>query len=487
MSKIAVIGAGFAGLTSAISLAAKGHDVSLYEKNETIGGRARQFSAQGFTFDMGPSWYWMPDVFENFYQKYGFTQSDFYDLKRLDPSYRVYFEDEHVDIPATYEELEALFEQIEPGSGKKLAQFLKEAKYKYETGMNDLVFKPGKSLFEFMDLRVIKGAFSLHLFSSISEHIRKYFSHPKLIQILEFPVLFLGAMPKNTPALYSLMNYADIKLGTWYPMGGMFEIIKAFEKIATSFGVEINTNQAIDGFAIKSNRITGISTTKGDVQVDGIVASADYNHIEQEILKPEHRQYSPAYWDTRKMSPSSILFYLGVNKPIPELQHHNLFFDTSFDAHAKAIYEDPAWPEKPLFYVCNPSKTDPGVAPKGEENLFILVPVASGLADNEEIIEEYYQMIMGRLEKRLKMNIADSVVYKKSYALSDFKKDYHAFKGNAYGLANTLRQTAVLKPSMHNKKVRNLIYSGQLTVPGPGVPPSIISGQVAADELIKTL
>jgi phytoene desaturase len=294
-------------------------------------------------------------------------------------------------------------------------------------------------------------------------------------------------MPKNTPALYSLMNYADNKLGTWYPMGGMFEIIKAFEKIATSFGVEINTNQAIDGFAIKSNRITGISTTKGDVQVDGIVASADYNHIEQEILKPEHRQYSPAYWDTRKMSPSSILFYLGVNKPIPELQHHNLFFDTSFDAHAKAIYEDPAWPEKPLFYVCNPSKTDPGVAPKGEENLFILVPVASGLADNEEIIEEYYQMIMGRLEKRLKMNIADSVVYKKSYALSDFKKDYHAFKGNAYGLANTLRQTAVLKPSMHNKKVRNLIYSGQLTVPGPGVPPSIISGQVAADELIKTL
>lgn len=487
MSRIAVIGAGFSGLTAAISMAAEGHDVTVYEKNGSIGGRARKFESDGFTFDMGPSWYWMPDVFERFYQQYGYTTSDFYELVRLDPSYRVFYEDELIDIPASYDELKQLFEHLEPGSGSKLDRFIAEAEYKYRAGMDDLVYKPGKSIFEYFDLKVMKGVFSLHLFSSISSHIRKYFTNPKLIQLLEFPVLFLGAMPEDTPALYSLMNYADIKLGTWYPKGGMHEPIRAMEKIALELGVKIKVNQPIDQMEVANRRIVYASSSKGAVEADAYLASADYHHVEQSLLQAPYRQYSDAYWDTRKMSPSSILFYLGVNKKIDGLSHHNLFFDTSFATHAQAIYKEPAWPEAPLFYVCAPSKTDTSVAPVGMENMFILIPVAAGLDDSDAIKERYFELVMDRLEKRLDTTIRDHIIYRKSYAHSNFKKDYNAFKGNAYGLANTLRQTAILKPRMHHKKIDNLFYAGQLTVPGPGVPPAIVSGQVAATQIMKSL
>lgn len=487
MSKVAVIGAGFSGLTAAISLAAKGHDVTIYEKNESIGGRARKFNAEGFTFDMGPSWYWMPDVFERFYQQFGHETSDFYELIRLDPSYRVFYEDDTIDIPATYEELQDLFEKLEPGSAKKLDKFIAEAEYKYEAGMNDLVYKPGKSIFEYFDLKVMRGVFSLHLFSNISSHIRKYFTNPKLIQILEFPVLFLGAMPEDTPALYSLMNYADIKLGTWYPKGGMHQPILAMEKIARKLGVNIKLNQPISQMEVVRNRVTQASSKMEAVEADAFLASADYHHVEKSLLEAPYRQYSDDYWENRKMSPSSILFYVGVDKKIEGLTHHNLFFDTSFASHAQAIYKDPAWPDSPLFYVCAPSKTDDSVAPDGMENLFILIPVAAGLEDSEEIKERYFHLVMDRLEQRLDTSIRDHIVYKRSYAQSNFKKDYNAFKGNAYGLANTLRQTAILKPRMHHKKIENLFYAGQLTVPGPGVPPAIVSGQVAAHQIMKTL
>ncbi len=487
MSTIAVIGSGFSGLTCSIALAAEGHQVSVYEKNETIGGRARVFEKSGFKFDMGPSWYWMPDVFESFFRKYGFEQKNLYKLERLDPSYRVFFEHEQVDIPADYQELEDLFESIEKGSAIQLRKFLKEAKVKYQVGMEDLVFKPGKSVFEYFDFRVLKGVFSLHLFTSISEYIRSHFTDPKLIQLLEFPVLFLGAMPKDTPALYSLMNYADIKLGTWYPAGGMFEVIKAMEKVAEHHGVKFFTDHEITKFDVQDNRIKKAFTSTSSIEADAYVASADYHHIEQQVLPPAYRQYSEDYWDSRKMSPSSVLFYLGVNKRLEGLLHHNLFFDESFDAHASDIYEDPAWPKKPLFYVCCPSRTDKTVAPEGSENLFILIPVAAGLKDSEELMDHYYDLVMSRLEKRLKTEIAAHVVYKKSYSHKNFSKDYNAYKGNAYGLANTLAQTAIFKPRMHHKKIKNLIYTGQLTVPGPGVPPSIVSGQVAAAQIMKKL
>ena len=484
--KVLVIGSGFAGLSAAINLADKGFDVTILEKNASIGGRARQFTDSGFTFDMGPSWYWMPDVFESFFNKFGKSVSDYYDLIRLDPSYQVVYENgEAVPIPAKMPELKALFDSLEPGSGVRLDAFMKQAAYKYEVGINQLVYKPGRSLAEFADLKLLIDVIRMDVFQSMSKHVRKYFSHPKLIQLMEFPVLFLGALPQNTPALYSLMNYADMALGTWYPKGGMYKIVEGLGKLAKDLGVKIKTSCEVKSIATDNGKVSHVVTAEGTIRADVVVAGADYNHVETKLLDQEDRNYSEKYWESRVMAPSSLLYYVGINKRLDGLLHHNLFFDTDFTPHAHDIYTSPAWPEKPLFYASLTSKTDDTVAPEGHENLFLLIPVAPGMNDTKEIQEKYFEMIFKRMEEYSGQSILDSVVYKRNFAHSDFIKDYNSFKGNAYGLANTLRQTAILKPSLKNKNLKNLYYTGQLTVPGPGVPPSLISGIVVADAVVK--
>jgi phytoene desaturase len=486
--KVIVIGAGFAGIAAATCLAQKGYDVTVLEKNSTPGGRCRKFEADGFTFDMGPSWYWMPDVFEQYFGLFGKKPSDYYDLIRLDPSYRIYFgKDDVMNIPASMNELEDLFEQYEEGSSVKLREFLKEAEYKYQVGINEMVFKPSHSIFEFMDWRIVKSMFRLQMFQSMSTHVRKLFKNQKLIELLEFPVLFLGATPENTPAMYSLMNYADLALGTWYPRGGMHKIIEGMVELAEEVGVNFQYNQAVTNIVIPNGNAKEVKTETDTFKVDAVVAGADYHHVDQHILAPENRQYSEKYWDNRTMAPSSLLFYLGVNKKLDNLLHHNLFFDKDFKQHAHEIYEDPQWPSQPLFYVCATSQTDDTSAPEGCENVFVLIPLAPDLEDTEELREKYYTIVMDRLEDLTKQNVRDAVVYKRSYAHKDFKSDYNAFKGNAYGLANTLMQTAFLKPKLKHKKVKNLYFAGQLTAPGPGVPPSLISGQVVANELFSEM
>jgi phytoene desaturase len=478
---IGIIGSGFSSLAAACTLASKGYKVSVFEKNDTLGGRARKFETGGFMFDMGPSWYWMPEVFENFFNRFGKSAADYYDLVRLAPSYNVVFgKDDIVSIPAGYSELEQLFESIEPGSSNNLKKFLDEAAYKYKVGMEEFVWKPGLSVLEFADIRVLKSAFKLQMFSSLSSQVEKLFQDDKLRQILKFPVLFLGATPENTPALYSLMNYADLVLGTWYPMGGMHKIIEGFVSMAKELGVVFHTGEPVERINVLNNKATGFTTSKSTYHFDFVVAGADYHHVEQNLLSEKYRSYSSRYWDKRTMAPSSLLFYLGLNTRIDGLQHHNLFFDRDFDQHAKEIYTEPAWPTDPLFYVSCPSKTDPSVAPKGSENIFLLMPLAPGIEDGEELREKYFNMMCDRIKHVLGVDIRKSIVYKKSFCLNDFVKDYNAFKGNAYGLANTLRQTAILKPRLHHKKIKNLYYTGQLTSPGPGMPPSIISGQVVA-------
>lgn len=484
--KACVIGAGFSGLSIATKLAHEGHDVLLLEKNEQTGGRARRFSDQGFTFDMGPSWYWMPDVFEKYFEAFGKSVSDYYELDRLDPSYKVIFDkDDVMDIPAEMSEIEKLFEYYEKGSSLRLREFLSQAAYKYEVGINDLVYKPSRSLTEFIDPRLLYGVIKMDVFQSMSKHIRKFFSHPKLIQLMEFPVLFLGALPENTPALYSLMNYADMSLGTWYPKGGMYKIVEGMTALAIEKGVDVKVNHEVKSFKYQDNNISHIVTSQGEFEADVVIASADYNFVDRYILEEQFSNYSKKYWDERVMAPSCLIYYLGIDKKLENLDHHNLFFDTDFTKHAAEIYTTKEWPENPLFYVSVVSKTDTESAPEGMENVFVLIPVATGLEDSDEIREKYYDMVMGRLESLTGQTIKDHVIYKRSYAPSDFVSDYHAFKGNAYGLANTLKQTAILKPALKNKKLKNLYYTGQLTVPGPGVPPSIISGQVVAKEVIK--
>jgi phytoene desaturase len=486
MKKIGVIGSGFSGLSAACHLAKAGYEVTVFEKNNTPGGRARKFEEAGFTFDMGPSWYWMPDVFEKFFAKFGKKTSDYYTLNRLDPSYRIYYSaEDQLDIPAGIDALCKLFDQLEPGSSKNLLKFLEEGKYKYDIGINELVYKPGLSLTEFADSKLISGVFKLHVFQSIATYIRKYFKEEKLIQLLEFPVLFLGATPKNTPALYSLMNYADMALGTWYPEGGMHKIIEGMVQLAEELGVKFEYNSAVQQLELNSIKAKGLIINNQFKPFDFIVAGADYHHVEQTLLPETHRIHTEAYWQNRTMAPSSLIFYLGLNKKVKGLLHHTLFFDQDFGKHSEEIYETPKWPTNPQFYISCPSQTDPSVAPVGHENIFILIPVATALDDTDETRERYFTMVMDRLEQLTNQSIRDHIVYKRSYAHNDFVTDYNAFKGNAYGLANTLRQTANLKPSIINKKINNLFYTGQLTVPGPGVPPSIISGEVVATELIK--
>lgn len=489
MSKIAIIGSGFSGLSSAAYLSAAGHDVHVFEKNEQFGGRARQFKTEtGYLFDMGPSWYWMPDVFEKFFADFGHTVSDFYDLKLLNPSFEiVYGKNDLMSIPENFEKLSELFESIEVGSSIQLKKFMLEAEYKYKTGMENLVYKPGKSVAEFIDADLIKGAFRLQVFSSFSNHVRKYFSNPKLIALMEFPVLFLGAMPQDTPALYSLMNYAGLKLGTYYPDGGFIKIIEGMMSIAKKNGATFHANAEIEKIEIQNNKASSLLVKGKNIEFDAVIASGDYHHIEQQLLPKSYRNYSEKYWDKKTFAPSCLIYYIGVKKRINKLQHHTLFFDEELYQHAVEIYKQPQWPTKPLFYVCCPSKSDNHVAPEGHENLFLLMPIAPGINDSEEIREKYFNIMMKRLEEQTGENINEHIDYKRSYCVNDFITDYHSYKGNAYGLANTLMQTAILKPKVNNKKIKNLFYAGQLTVPGPGVPPAIISGKIAAQQIINYL
>jgi phytoene desaturase len=486
LKKAVVIGSGFAGMSAACFMAKAGWQVTVLEKNEQPGGRARQLKVDGFTFDMGPSWYWMPDVFERFFNQFGKKTSDYYELIRLDPSYRVYGKDQMIDVPADYEELKKVFEQFEPGSGKQLDKFLEEAAYKYRVGMQKLVHKPGLSATEFIDWEVISKVGKLDVFTSMKKHVAKYFKHPLLQELMEFPVLFLGALPAKIPALYSLMNYADVVGGTWYPKGGMYKIVEAMYKLAKELGVIFHFNEPVEKINIELGRATTVLTSKQTYSADVIIGGADYHHIEQKLLSPEHRSYTEEYWQSRTMAPSCLLYYVGLNKKFPNLPHHTLFFDADFDLHGKEIYEKPTWPTEPLFYMSITSATDDTVAPAGHENLFLLIPVASGLQnDSTEIRDKYFDSIITRLEKKLNVEIASSIVYKKSYATTDFINDYNSYRGNAYGLANTLMQTAVLKPRCRSKKVSNLFFTGQLTVPGPGVPPSLISGEVVAKQIAQ--
>lgn len=491
-NKALVIGAGFAGLSTASFLAKKGWEVTIVEKNEMPGGRARKFKAEGFTFDMGPSWYWMPDVFEKYFGSFGKQVSDYYQLQRLDPSYRVYFEKATWDMPANYEALKNLLESIEPGAANALDLFLAEAKYKYEVGVGKLVYQPSISITEFIDFELIKGVFKLDVFKSMKKHIARYFKHPYIQFLMEFPVLFLGALPENTPALYSLMNYADIKGGTWYPEFGMYSIVDAMVQVAKSLGVEFKLGEEVTNIIVENGNATKVLTkvnqtgNENHYSFDVLVGAGDYHYIETKLLDKQFQSYSAKYWDSRVMAPSSLLYYVGLNKKLKNVTHHSLFFDTDFSVHGNEIYNDPKWPSNPLFYASLPSVTDTTVAPAGCENLFLLIPVAAGLeGDTTEVREKYFDIIIDRLEKKWGQNIKNAIIYKRSYAATDFKNDYHSFKGNAYGLANILRQTAILKPSCKSKKVKNLYYTGQLTIPGPGVPPSLISGEVVAGLISK--
>ncbi len=479
---IKIIGSGFSALAASCYLAKQGHKVTIYEKNETIGGRARQLKKDGFTFDIGPTWYWMPDVFERFFADFDKKPSDYYELIKLSPAYQVYFGvNEFITIADNLEEIATTFESIEKGSSKALKAFMAEAQSNYNIAIKDLVYRPGVSPLELVTLETAKkvGQF----FGNISKDIRKRFKNKKLVQILEFPVLFLGAKPSDTPSFYSFMNFADFGLGTWHPKNGMYSVIQALEKLALELHVEIITNSNVEKIIVADGKAEGLVINGEKIKSDIVLSGADYHHTET-LLDEKDRAYSEKYWENRTFAPSSLLFYVGFDKKIENTAHHTLFFDVDFDVHAQAIYDNPKWPEEPLFYASFPSKTDENVAPDGKEAGIFLIPLAPGIEDTEELRNSYFDKIISRFEKLTQQDVKNNVIFKESFCVNDFIKEYNSYKGNAYGLANTLLQTAFLRPKLKSKKVENLYFTGQLTVPGPGVPPALISGKLVS-ELIK--
>ncbi|MEX0314932.1 MAG: phytoene desaturase family protein [Allomuricauda sp.] len=484
MKKVIVVGSGFSSLSAACYLAHAGLDVELFEKNNTVGGRARQFKKEGFTFDMGPSWYWMPDIFDKFFADFDKQTSDYYQLDKLDPAYKIFFKDDIITIGDCMEKICEEFERIESGSSTHLKSFINKAQNNYDIAINKVVLRPGLSPFELVTKETVLRVDQF--FKTISHEVRKRFKNPKLISVLEFPVLFLGAKPSKTPSFYNFMNFADFGLGTWHPKGGMYQVIKAMKSLAEELGVTIHVDRPVEQILVESNQVKGIQSKGTGYLADIVVSGADYHHSEG-LLPEKYRQYSETYWDKKTYAPSSLLFYIGFNKKLRHVEHHNLFFDTDFERHAQEIYDSPQWPSEPLFYANFPSVTDTSMAPEGCETGFFLVPIAPGLQDTPQLRDQYFDIIMDRFDKHTGQDVKKSIIFKESFCVKDFIEQYNSYKGNAYGMANTLSQTAFLRPNLKSSKVDNLFFTGQLTVPGPGVPPSLISGKLVSDLVTKKL
>ena len=479
MKKIIVIGSGFSSLSVASYLAQDGHKVEIFEKNEMPGGRARQFKRDGFTFDIGPSWYWMPDVFDSYFGDFGKKVADYYKLEKLDPGYEVYFDNqESIKIGDSLEKIYAAFEEEEAGSSVPLKRFIKKAADNYDIAIKDLVYRPGISPLELVTPATIKKVG--YFLSTIKKEVMKEFNNPRLAQILQFPVLFLGAKPSQTPAFYNFMNFADFGLGTWHPDKGMYSVVEGMVKLAKELGVTFHLNENVEEILVENKKAVGIISNGKKHKADIVISGADYHHSET-LLQPQYRAYSEAYWDKKTFAPSSLLFFIGMDKKVKNVSHHTLFFDVDFDAHAADIYDHPKWPTEPLFYANFPSITDTSMAPEGKEACFLLIPIAPGLEDTEELRQKYFDVVIDRLETLTDQTIRDSILFTESFCVNDFVEQYNSYKGNAYGMANTLLQTAFLRPKLKSKKVENLYFTGQLTVPGPGVPPSLISGKLVAN------
>jgi len=481
---VSIIGSGFSSLAASCYMASHGYSVDVYEKNEQLGGRARQYCQDGFKFDMGPTWYWMPDIFDRFFGDFNKQTSDYYELERLSPGYRVYFgKEDYIDIDATVEKIIETFESVEPGSGLRLKSFMAKAKNNYEIAMSKLVYRPGLSPLELVTKETVKELRQFIL--TIRDYVEKNFKNQRLQMILEFPVLFLGAKPSNTPLFYSFMNHADFGLGTWYPSGGMKSVVDGFVNLAHQLGVKFHNNSNVTAINIdKNNSVESITINGNEVPVTLLIAGSDYKHSES-LLPKAMRSYDDSYWKKKVMAPSSLLFYVGFSKKLENVLHHTLFFDSSFDDHAEEIYDRPSWPKNPLFYASFSSITDDSTAPEGMEAATFLIPLAPDLEDTEEMRDIYFTKIIDRLESLTNQSLRDNILFKKSYCVQDFKDDYNSYRGNAYGMANTLMQTAFLRPKIKSNKVKNLYFTGQLTVPGPGVPPALISGKLVADQILK--
>ena len=482
---VVVIGGGFGGLSTACYLADAGADVTLLEKNEQLGGRASRLERDGFRFDMGPSWYLMPDVFEHFFGYFGKSPDDYYELERLDPHYRIFFKDgDRVDMVPDLEQNKQVFEGYEPGAADALDRYLEKSRENYEIGMEHFVYEDRNTVRDFLDPSLAKYAWGLSLLGSMQDHVEKYFDHPKLQQIMQYTLVFLGGAPNNTPALYNLMSHVDFNMGVYYPEGGLGAVVDAIVDLGDELGVDYHTGTPAT--AIKGRRGGfKVETPEADFLADLVVSDADYAFTEQELLPEQKRQYDEDYWDSRTYAPSAFLLYLGVEGDVDPLAHHSLVLPTDWDDHFETIFEDPQWPDDPAYYLCVPSQTDDTVAPEGHSNLFALVPIAAGLEDTPELRQTYRDLVLDDIADNTGVDIRDRIVLEETFCVNDFADRYNSREGTALGLAHTLRQTALFRPPHHSETVDGLYFTGSFTTPGIGVPMCLISGMVTAEEMAE--
>ena len=483
---VVVVGSGFGGLSTACYLADAGADVTVLEKNEQLGGRASRLHADGFRFDMGPSWYLMPDVFEDFFGDFGRRPDQYYALERLDPHYRIFFKDgDRADLVPDMDANRDLFESYEPGAGAALDDYLDQAAYTYDVGMEHFVYEDRPRLRDYVDPDVLRYARGLSLLGTMQDHVEEYFDHPKLQQIVQYSLVFLGGAPNNTPALYNLMSHVDFNLGVYYPEGGMGAVVDGVVAMAEELGVDFRVDHPVaeirgreGGFAVR--------TEDGrEFFPDEVVSDADYAHTEQELLLPEDRQYDADYWESRTYAPSAFLLYLGVEGDVESLAHHTLVLPTDWDDHFETIFGDPAWPEDPAYYLCVPSKTDDTVAPDGHSNLFALVPLAPGLDDTPERRQEFRDLVLDDIAEHTGVDLRDRIVFEELFSVSEFTDRYNSRQGTALGLAHTLRQTSLFRPPHASDAVDGLYFTGSYTTPGIGVPMCLISGRLTAETMAR--
>lgn len=488
--RVIIIGAGVGGIATACILAQAGYDVHVYEKNSGPGGRAGSFEAKGFRFDMGPSWYLMTDVFEKFYEILGEDISKHLELVRLEPSYRVYFKDTllgAVDIFGDIERDAHTFESLEPGARNKLRAYLEKSSANYERAMDRFVYKNYDSIFDFFSLSTIQDGLRANAFQSMQKYVAQYFSNTEVQKIVQFPLVFLGTNPSNAPALYNILSHVDFRQGTYYPQGGMYRVVESLVAMAEKRGATFHYDAAVSEIRAAGGIASGITLDSGEtIEADYIVSNADLAHTETVLLKNQSdRTYPERYWKRRTLAPSAMLLYLGVKKRFPKLQHHNLVFCKDWDANFKSLSESKTWPADPSFYVCNPNKTDPSVAPKNKENLFVLIPLPANTRHTDQEAEAYADHILAVMEKTMHLDgLRDAIVYKKIFAGKDFSEQFNSYGGTALGLAHTLKQTAALRPRNQSKKLDNLFYVGANTTPGIGLPMCLVSAQLVYKRLI---
>lgn len=483
--RIVVVGGGIGGLATAGLLARDGHSVTLLEKNSQLGGRANLLATQGFRFDLGPSWYLMPDVFETFFAQFNTHPSKHLDLREIEPQYRIFFSDKsHVDISRIVAKTRAIFEEIEPGAGAALDQYLVEAQRKYNISVEQVLYKNVDTFFDFFSWKMLKEGRNLNALESMDSYVSKFFKSEKLQQIIQYTLVFLGGSPSNLPALYSLMTHVDFNQGVYYPMGGFYEVVKVIAGLAEEAGARLRTNAPVEKIITDGDRVVGVQVAGRLLKADVVIGNADYVHLEDLLDDQSKRAYSHKYWNKQTLSPSAFLVYLGVKGKLPKLQHHNIYFGENWIEHFDDIFAGKSWPQHPSLYINMPSKTDSSVAPKGHENLMILVPTAAGLRETPLWREQYAQFIIKYVEEQIGIALSEKIVFQKIFSVTDFKQQYNSYKGNALaGSAQTLLQTGIFRANNKHKHLKNLFMAGAYTTPGIGVPPTLISAHLARDRV----